>query len=158
MPPGVAQSRTPPGAPTATSNATFFREQVLAAVPFEGAAERDAGEARTATSAGARETEKERGAENPSLQLAPGAPPRRYQTTRLRLPGSKEVVLRLAVPSAESGAGGPRATPLSPKTTTPEAGPPPLLPGSRTLAESVTGEHAVAAPLGGSAFKVTEHD
>ena len=58
---------------------------------FEEAAESDGGEARTVTIAGTRATEYTRGAEKPSLQLAPGALPRRYQATRLCLPGSKEV-------------------------------------------------------------------
>ena len=46
----------------------------------------------------------------------------------------------VAVPSAASGVGGPSATPLSPKTTTPAAGPAPA--GPLILAESVTGEQA----------------
>lgn len=60
-----------------------------------------------------------------------------------------------AVPSADRGRAGPSATALSPKTTTPAAGPPPL--GSETLAESVTGEHAAVAPEGGLAERVIEH-
>ena len=117
------------------------------------AEESDAGEARTVTSAGALATEKASGAENPSLQLAPAALPLRYQATRLCFPGSKEVTVTEAAPSASRGAGGPRATPLSPKTTTPAAGP--LEPGRRTLAVSVTGEQA--DELGGSAESVMEH-
>jgi hypothetical protein len=113
----------------------------------------DAGEARTVTSAGARATGKARGAENPSLQLAPGAFPLRYQATRLCFPGSSEVTVTEAAPPASRGIGGPRATPLSPKTTTPDAAP--WGPGRRTLAVSVTGEQAEA--LGGSADSVMEH-
>ena len=70
-------------------------------------------------------------------------------------PKKKKINLTLieAVPSAaDSGTGGPSATPLSPNTTTPAAGPPP--PGRSTLADSVTGEHA-GVPLGGSAERVT---
>ena len=66
-----------------------------------------------------------------------------------------------AVPSAaECGTGGPSATPLSPKTTMPAAGPAPA--GRSTLAVSVTGEQAGVVPPepeegGSEAESVTEH-
>ena len=112
--------------------------------PEEEAADSDGGEARTVTSAGARATEYESGAEKPSLQVAPAAPFRKTQATRLCFPGKSEVTVMEAVPSAaESGTGGPSATPLSPKTTT----------------DSVTGEQAGVgvAPPPPDAESVTEH-
>ena len=80
--------------------------------------------------------------------------PLKYQAMRFRFPGSSEVTVMLAVPSAASWVGGPSATPLSPKTTTPAAGPAPE--GRSTFAESVTGEQAVAVGSG-PAERVMEH-